>query len=122
MVTLKKSPHGFGFTIIGGDRPRELIQIKRIVQGSVADLDGRLMVGDVLVRINSILVLNYNHLKLVDLFKSIKIGSEVQIEVRRVLSSHMPLYSKLKLKHSESKQGIVSSNFFHWEICPPPPN
>ena len=98
-VTLKKSPQGFGLTIFGGDHPGELIQIKNIVRGSVADLDGRLLAGDVLVRINGISVLNYNHCELVDLFQSIKNGSEVQIEVRRVPSRQMQQGS------SESNQG-----------------
>ena len=82
-VGLQKTASGFGFTIIGGDRPGELLQIKSIVRGSVADHDGRLKVGDVLVRINGISVLTYNHRKVVDLFQSLPLNSEVSIEVRR---------------------------------------
>lgn len=82
-VGLQKTASGFGFTIIGGDRPGELLQIKSIVRGSVADHDGRLQVGDVLVRINGISVLTYNHRKVVDLFQSLPLNSEVSIEVRR---------------------------------------
>lgn len=82
-VVLTKTTQGFGFTIIGGDRPGELLQIKNIVEGSVADRDGRLMVGDVLVRINGISVLTYSHRKVVDLFQSLRLGSDVEVEVRR---------------------------------------
>lgn len=82
-VSLQKTASGFGFTIIGGDRPGELLQIKSIVRGSVSDHDGRLRVGDVLVRINGISVLTYNHRKVVDLFQSLPLNSEVSIEVRR---------------------------------------
>ena len=82
-VTLQKTSMGFGFTIIGGDRPGELLQIKSIVPGSVAERDGRLMVGDVLVRINGISVLTYSHRKVVELFQSLQLNSEVGIEVRR---------------------------------------
>lgn len=82
-VALQKTPQGFGFTIIGGDRPGELLQIKSIVRGSVAERDGRLAVGDVLVRINGISVLTYSHKKVVELFQSIQLGSDVGIEVRR---------------------------------------
>ena len=82
-VTLQKTAQGFGFTIIGGDRPGELLQIKSIVRGSIAETDGRLMIGDVLVRINGISVLTYSHRKVVDLFQSLRLGSDVAIEVRR---------------------------------------
>ena len=82
-VSLLKTTSGFGFTIIGGDRAGELLQIKSIVRGSVADRDGRLMVGDVLVRINGISVLSYSHKKVVELFQSIPLDTDVQIEVRR---------------------------------------
>eukprot|EP00731_Ephydatia_muelleri_P003217 Em0001g3217a len=46
-TTLLKMAAGFGFTIIGGDRPGELLQIKTIQKWSAADKDGRLQVGDV---------------------------------------------------------------------------
>ena len=82
-VTLTKNPTGFGFTIIGGDRPGELLQIRSIVQGGVADRDGQLKVGDVLVRVNGESVVAYNHHKVVDLFQSIPMHSPVELEVRR---------------------------------------
>eukprot|EP00731_Ephydatia_muelleri_P003257 Em0001g3257a len=78
-----KTAAGFGFTIIGRDRPGELLQIKTIQKGSAADKDGRLQVGEVIVYINGISVLTYNHHKVVDLFKSIPMGSTVTLEVRR---------------------------------------
>lgn len=83
VVTLQKTDQGFGFTIIGGDRPGELLQIRNIVRGSVADMDGQLQIGDVLVRINRISVLTYSHRKVVELFQSLTFGSDVGIEVRR---------------------------------------
>ena len=83
VVTLTKTTQGFGFTIIGGDRPGELLQIKNIVEDSVAHHDGRLDLGDVLVRINGISVLTYSHRKVVELFQSLRLGSNVEIEVRR---------------------------------------
>ena len=82
-VSLPKTVKGFGFTIIGGDRPGELLQIKNIIPGSVANRDGHLLVGDVLVRINGISVLTYNHHKVVELFQSLRLNSDVKIEVRR---------------------------------------
>ena len=111
-ASLSKTPSGFGFTIIGGDRLGELLQIKSIVRGSVADRDGHLRIGDVLVRINGISVLAYNHRKVVDLFQSIPFSSDVEIEVRRgyplpeLRGEELPGYN-------ETTQGFSE---------PPPPN
>jgi len=80
-VSLKKTTSGFGFTIFGGDRPGELIRIKSIVPGSVAEREGRLQVGDVLVRLNGISVLTYSHRKVVDLFQSLPLNSDAVIEI-----------------------------------------
>ena len=114
-VSLSKTPQGFGFTIIGGDRPGELLQIKNIVRGSVADRDGRLQIGDVLIRINGISVLTYNHRKVVDLFQSINLGTEVQIEVRRGYPlPDFPPGDALP-SYNESNQGYMRG-----ELPPPP--
>ena len=82
-MSLKRTTSRFGFLIIGGNRAGELIQIKSIMRGSVADRDGRLQVGDVLVRINGISVLTYNHKKVGDLFQTLPLNSDVIIEVCR---------------------------------------
>ena len=82
-VTLRKSFYGLGFTVIGGDRPGELLQIKNILPGGMVDKDGRLHVGDMFVRINGISVLSYSHRKLMALFKEIPPNTDVQIEIRR---------------------------------------
>ena len=102
-VVLTKNPTGFGFTIIGGDRPGELLQIRSIVQGGVADRDGQLKVGDVLVRVNGESVVTYNHHKVVDLFQSIPMHSPVELEVRRgyplpdSATDELPTYSESNL-------------------------
>ncbi len=49
----------------------------------MAHQDGRLLVGDVLVRINGISVLAYSHRKVVELFQSLRLNSDVEIEIRR---------------------------------------
>ena len=102
-VTLIKNPTGFGFTIIGGDRPGELLQIRSIVQGGVADRDGNLKVGDVLVRVNEESVVVYNHKRVVDLFQSIPMHSPVKLEVIRgyplpdTIGDELPSYSESNL-------------------------
>ena len=82
-VVITKDPSGLGFTIIGGDRPGKLLQIHSIVQGGVVDRDGRLKVGDVLVRVNGESVVTKNHQKAVNLLQSIPSHSPVELEVRR---------------------------------------
>ena len=70
--------------------------------------------GDVLVRINSISVLTYNHRKVVDLFQSINLRTDVQIEVRRGHSlPDFPPGEQLP-SYSESNQGYMRGE-------PPPP-
>lgn len=82
-VTLTKNAQGFGFTIIGGDHPGELLQVKSIVAGSVAAREGMLHVGDVLVRINGTSVLTCTHRDVVSLFQSLPLHSSVTLELRR---------------------------------------
>lgn len=82
-VTLTKNAQGFGFTIIGGDHPGELLQVKSIVPGSVAAREGMLHVGDVLVRINGTSVLTCTHRDVVNLFQSLPLHSSVTLELRR---------------------------------------
>ena len=111
-VALLKTTSGFGFTIIGGDRARELLQIESIVRGSVADRDGRLQVGDVLVRINGISVLSYSHKKVVELFQSIPLDTDVQIEVRQ----GYPLYPDVAARQYGDPAGPA-----HLQLVPPVP-
>lgn len=47
-TSLKKSTMGFGFTIIGGDRPDEFLQVKNVLKDGPAAQDGRIAPGQVL--------------------------------------------------------------------------
>lgn len=47
-TSLKKSAMGFGFTIIGGDRPDEFLQVKNVLKDGPAAQDGRIAPGKVL--------------------------------------------------------------------------
>lgn len=82
-VTLKKHVSGFGFRIMGGDLLGQLIKISSINGGSVANRDGRLQVGDILVRVNGISVLTYSRRKVADLIQSLPLNSDVEIEICR---------------------------------------
>ncbi|KAG5444960.1 Membrane-associated guanylate kinase, WW and PDZ domain-containing protein 1 [Clonorchis sinensis] len=82
-ASLVKSPRGFGFTIVGGtdcSRPG-FLQIKHLIPGGPAFLNGNLNVGDTLVTVNSINVLGFTHSELVALFQSIPVGSTIQLVV-----------------------------------------
>ncbi len=121
IVSLPKQQSGFGFTIIGGDHPGELLQVRNIVRGSVADRDGILKIGDVLVRINGISVVSYSHQKVVELFRDLPLNSEVTIEVRRGyplpdLRSELPSYDD-SVQSYNNAPGPVNNSYG----APPPP-
>lgn len=44
-TALKKSTQGFGFTIIGGDRPDEFLQVKNVLANGPAAQDNKMASG-----------------------------------------------------------------------------
>ncbi|VDL91312.1 unnamed protein product [Schistocephalus solidus] len=82
-ATLTKGPRGFGFTIIGGSSPTQpgFLQIKNIISGGPAALNGVLAIGDVLVSVNGVNVLGFSHDEIVSLFQSIPVDSSVTLVV-----------------------------------------
>ena len=118
-VTLMKNSQGFGFTIIGGDHPGELLQVKSIVAGSIAAREGRLRVGDVLVRINGTSVLTCTHRDVVSLFQSLPLHSSVTLELRRGyplpntrMDETLPGYDQYRYyRASDSNQFLVDQGY-----------
>lgn len=53
---LQKGLRGFGFTIVGGDHPDEPLQVKSIVPGGPASVDGKIRIGDTLTKVNGMLL------------------------------------------------------------------
>ena len=45
-TALRKSPQGFGFTIIGGDRPDEFLQVKNVLPDGPASHDNKMASGN----------------------------------------------------------------------------
>lgn len=45
-TALKKSPQGFGFTIIGGDRTDEFLQVKNVLSDGPAAQDNKMASGE----------------------------------------------------------------------------
>ncbi|XP_071817085.1 membrane-associated guanylate kinase, WW and PDZ domain-containing protein 3-like isoform X5 [Apostichopus japonicus] len=82
-TSLFKSRQGFGFTIIGGDKEDEFLQIKSILPDGPAFEDGKLETGDVLVYVNDRKVLGSTHQDVVTLFQTITPGEKVTLDVCR---------------------------------------
>ncbi|CAF0822711.1 unnamed protein product [Adineta steineri] len=82
--SLKKSQHGFGFTIIGGiEKGQHFLQIKDILPDGPAARDGKLQRGDILVYINDSNVMGYSHTEVVKIFQALSIGDSIHLTVCR---------------------------------------
>ncbi|XP_075709960.1 membrane-associated guanylate kinase, WW and PDZ domain-containing protein 3 isoform X2 [Rhinoderma darwinii] len=82
-TSLKKSSMGFGFTIIGGDRPDEFLQVKNVLKDGPAAQDGKIAPGDVIVDINGTCVLGHTHAEVVQMFQLILINQYVNMTLCR---------------------------------------
>ncbi|CAG11821.1 unnamed protein product, partial [Tetraodon nigroviridis] len=82
-TSLKKSPQGFGFTIIGGDRTDEFLQVKNVLCDGPAANDNKMRSGDVIVEINRMCVLGKTHPEVVQMFQSIPINQYVDMVLCR---------------------------------------
>uniref|UniRef100_A0A672Q1Y5 Membrane associated guanylate kinase, WW and PDZ domain containing 3 n=1 Tax=Sinocyclocheilus grahami TaxID=75366 RepID=A0A672Q1Y5_SINGR len=78
-TALRKSQQGFGFTIIGGDRPDEFLQVKNVLADGPAAQDNKMASGDVIVEINGTLVLGKTHADVVHMFQCIPINQYVDM-------------------------------------------
>lgn len=82
-TALRKSAQGFGFTIIGGDRPDEFLQVKNVLPDGPAAHDNKITSGDVIVDINGACVLGKTHADVVQMFQSIPINQYVDMVLCR---------------------------------------
>ncbi|XP_076840136.1 membrane-associated guanylate kinase, WW and PDZ domain-containing protein 3a isoform X2 [Brachyhypopomus gauderio] len=82
-TALRKSVQGFGFTIIGGDRPDEFLQVKNVLRDGPAAQDNKIAPGDVIVDINGTCVLGKTHADVVQMFQSIGVGQYVDMVLCR---------------------------------------
>ncbi|CAJ0590277.1 unnamed protein product [Cylicocyclus nassatus] len=98
-IDLKSDSKGFGFNIVGGkDSPHipghNGIFVSVIKQGGPAYNDGRLSVGDLILSINGIDLINKTHDEAVAIFRS-QAGTAAQLVVEvaaenRILNEHFP--------------------------------
>ncbi|XP_068171319.1 membrane-associated guanylate kinase, WW and PDZ domain-containing protein 3 isoform X1 [Antennarius striatus] len=82
-TALKKSSQGFGFTIIGGDRTDEFLQVKNVLGDGPAAHDNKMASGDVIVEINGTSVLGKTHPEVVQMFQSIPTNQYVDMVLCR---------------------------------------
>nr|XP_056723507.1 membrane-associated guanylate kinase, WW and PDZ domain-containing protein 3 isoform X3 [Euleptes europaea] len=82
-TSLKKSTMGFGFTIIGGDRPDEFLQVKNVLKDGPAAQDGKIAPGDVIVDINGKCVLGHTHADVVQMFQLVPVNQYVNMTLCR---------------------------------------
>ncbi|XP_049590065.1 membrane-associated guanylate kinase, WW and PDZ domain-containing protein 3 isoform X1 [Syngnathus scovelli] len=82
-TALKKSSQGFGFTIIGGDRTDEFLQVKNVFSDGPAAQDNKMASGDVIVEINGLCVLGKTHPEVVQMFQSIPVNQYVDMVLCR---------------------------------------
>ncbi|XP_018420081.1 PREDICTED: membrane-associated guanylate kinase, WW and PDZ domain-containing protein 3 [Nanorana parkeri] len=83
-TSLKKSAMGFGFTIIGGDRPDEFLQVKNVLKDGPAAQDGIIAPGDVIMEEwNGTCVLGHTHAEVVQMFQLIPINQYVNMTLCR---------------------------------------
>ncbi|XP_025024335.1 membrane-associated guanylate kinase, WW and PDZ domain-containing protein 3-like, partial [Python bivittatus] len=82
-TSLKKSTMGFGFTIIGGDRPDEFLQVKNVLKDGPAAQDGKILSGDVIVDINGTCVLGHTHADVVQMFQLVPVNQYVNMTLCR---------------------------------------
>ncbi|KAI5095999.1 membrane-associated guanylate kinase, WW and PDZ domain-containing protein 3 isoform X2, partial [Silurus meridionalis] len=82
-TALRKSVQGFGFTIIGGDRPDEFLQVKNVLRDGPAAQDNKITPGDVIVDINGTCVLGKTHADVVQMFQSVSVNQYVDMVLCR---------------------------------------
>ncbi|XP_029690744.1 tyrosine-protein phosphatase non-receptor type 13 isoform X3 [Takifugu rubripes] len=59
---------GLGFALVGGTNG-SMLRVKEICSGGVAEQDGRLRVGDILLEVNGVIVSGLSHSKVVDILR-----------------------------------------------------
>uniref|UniRef100_UPI00398F33D3 membrane-associated guanylate kinase, WW and PDZ domain-containing protein 1-like n=1 Tax=Pristiophorus japonicus TaxID=55135 RepID=UPI00398F33D3 len=82
-TTVTKTNNTFGFTIAGGNRPSELLQVVSVATGGPADRSGDLAIHDVVVAIDGASVLGYMHSEVVRLFQAVPEGASAELGLRR---------------------------------------
>uniref|UniRef100_A0AAY5EH58 PDZ domain-containing protein n=1 Tax=Electrophorus electricus TaxID=8005 RepID=A0AAY5EH58_ELEEL len=79
----KTTETGFGFRVLGGERPEQPVYIGAIIRQGAAEKDGRLRAGDELMAIDGITVKGKSHKQVLDLMTNAARNGQVLLSVRR---------------------------------------
>lgn len=93
-IILKKGDAGLGFSLAGGkDTPHidndPSIYITKIIDGGAAQQDGRMQVGDIILRVNDTDTVEIEHSVAVNALKNA--GDEVKLVIKRTISTEESL-------------------------------
>lgn len=77
------SSDGFGLRIIGGEEEKSQVSIGHIIPNSPASTDGRLSIGDEIIKIDNHSTIRASHEKVVQLMQRAKENQHVSLIVRR---------------------------------------
>ena len=86
-VSMRKGAKGFGFTIVGGEQPGEVLQVNNIVRGGAADIDGRLRTGDIIMRLNGRNVLSWSHSDIIRFLQQTRVRACHLISIQGLIAS-----------------------------------
>ncbi|CAF2041366.1 unnamed protein product [Rotaria magnacalcarata] len=87
-LTILRPTDGFGLRIIGGEEEKSQVTIGHIVPNSPAEIDGRLYIGDEIVKIDNHSTIRASHEKVVQLMQRAKEKQHVCLIVRRYTQLH----------------------------------
>lgn len=114
-ITLHKGETGLGFTIAGGQDNQHIpedngIYVTRIIAGGAAQQDGRLQVGDKILKVNDSELIDITHEDAVMVLKST--GETVKLVISRgVCSEESPIGSSPPALEQKYEEASVENNF-----------
>uniref|UniRef100_A0A3Q4H9K4 PDZ domain-containing protein n=1 Tax=Neolamprologus brichardi TaxID=32507 RepID=A0A3Q4H9K4_NEOBR len=79
-IFTKPEGGGLGFALVGGTNG-SMLRVREICSGGVAEQDGRLRVGDILLEVNGVIVSGLSHSKVVEILR--KAEGTVQLTICR---------------------------------------
>ncbi|CAF4725154.1 unnamed protein product [Rotaria sp. Silwood1] len=82
-LTILRPTDGFGLRILGGEEEKSQVSIGYIVPNSPADIDGRLSIGDEIIKIDGHSTIRASHEKVVQLMQRAKENKHVCLIIRR---------------------------------------
>lgn len=113
-ITLNRGPNGLGFTVAGGvDNPHykndNSIYITRLVPNGLAQVDGRLKLEDIIVRVDDVDLIDVTHAEAVDSLKNSKNRVQLLIKRRKSATTNEEVDSNGCNETSNGKNNNIAS-------------